>query len=455
MSWRAQISPARRMTSSAISRPTGGIVGPSNTLTTGGYGNEAYDTGLYGTSRDLRPDRRTVGEIWRLRNWGEDLLAMASSDGRLLRWIPGPPTEPEGPNLAKPVENAPIGNRTFVVTAERHVILFAMDGVTNQFGWCSQEDIEDWDFANIENTAGFYAIEPASTIINAEVAQYSIIFWTVQGAYIVEYKALPYIYTYSFLGQHTGPISGQAAVAYSGTVMWPAADGFWRFDGTNVQPVGCPILDWFQQTFDDKRARAYMGGWFNGAASELWWSFPSAGAPENDTLIVYNFQERWWSIGKLHRTCGVPGSIRGYPLMASVNTVYLHERGHLYPDTPELPWIRSGFFGVDNGTVMATTKQLLVDTDAELDAVSYQLFATKGRYQNAPEYTKGAKLPSTRQVHHSGTTLPAHYRSGQGKIDYRISGRDFAVKMQTTGQKSWSFGQGQVVVTARGKRGGP
>ena len=136
-------------------------------------------------------------------------------------------------------------------------------------------------------------------------------------------------------------------------------------------------------------------------------------------------------------------------------TIYLHERGHLYPDTPELPWIRSGFFGVDNGTVMATTKQLLVDTDAELDAVSYQLFATKGRYQNAPEYTKGAKLPSTRQVHHSGTTLPGHYRSGQGKIDYRISGRDFAVKMQTTGQKPWSFGQGQVVVTPRGKRGGP
>ena len=57
---------------------------------------------------------------------------MASSDGRLLRWIPGPPTEPEGPNLAKPVENAPIGNRTFIVTAERHVMLFAMDGGSQQ-----------------------------------------------------------------------------------------------------------------------------------------------------------------------------------------------------------------------------------------------------------------------------------------------------------------------------------
>ena len=89
-------------------------------------------------------------------------------------------------NAAKPVKNAPVGNRTFVVTAERHVMLFGPDGVANHFGWCSQEDIEDWNFASVENTAGFYAIEPASRIINAMAAQYSIIFWTVQGAYTVE-----------------------------------------------------------------------------------------------------------------------------------------------------------------------------------------------------------------------------------------------------------------------------
>ena len=102
---------------------------------------------------------------------------------------------------------------------------------------------------------------------------------------------------------------------------------------------------------------------------------------------------------------------------------------------------------------MATTKQLLVDTDADLDTVSYQIFATKGRYKDAPERTKGPKLPST-AVHHSGPRCRA-LSAGQGKIDYRISGRDFSVKMQTLGQKPWSFGQGQVVVTPRGKRGGP
>ena len=461
--------------------PADGINPPSNTLTTGGYGDGFYGTipdpapppapldNIYGTPRHDRPDRRRPGDIWRLDNWGEDLLAMASSDGRLLHWIPGPDLDPAGANakvdlnLAVTVPNAPYGNRTFIVTTERHVMLFCPDGVTNKFCWCSQENIEDWNFSSVENTAGFYTIEPASRIVNAMAAQYAIIFWTVEGAYQINYKGLPYIYAYSYLGQHSAPISGMSPVAYSGTVIWPAADGFWRYDGNNIQQVVCAVLDWWQQEYDEKATRAHMSGWFNGANSEVWWCFPAKKAPpdlpgsgegaiENDRLIIYNFQEKWWSIGKLKRTCGIPGTTLGYPLMADTYAIYRHEKGNSYPDLEELPWIRSSFVNIEGGVAMATVRQLLVDTDAELDAVSYQLFATKGRYRNAPERTKDAKLPSARRI------------STQGKIDYRISGRDFAVKMAsqphtaddgTTYIKPWSFGQGHVVVAARGKRGAP
>jgi hypothetical protein len=79
--------------------PPGGITAPTP-LTHGGYGNDKYGAGqtpplnypnIYGTGlRNLRPDERSVGEVWRLANWGDDLLAMASPDGRLLKWTPGP-----------------------------------------------------------------------------------------------------------------------------------------------------------------------------------------------------------------------------------------------------------------------------------------------------------------------------------------------------------------------------
>src|SRR5215213_9995946 len=200
--------------------PAGGIEPPASN-TDGGYGDDPYGANpepepvppefqpnLYGTKRNPRRDRRRLGEIWKLGNFGQDLVAMSSADGRLLRWEPGP--DVSGANLAVAVPTAPIGNRTFVITAERHVMLFGLGGDVNKFGWCDQENIDDWDFNSVENTAGFYSVEPANRIVCAMQAQYSIIFWTTSGAYVVEYKALPYVYTYSYLGQYTAPISGLA-----------------------------------------------------------------------------------------------------------------------------------------------------------------------------------------------------------------------------------------------------
>jgi len=465
--------------------PVPGITPPPK-LKQGGYGNDKYGghppdkpgetppgnfPNIYGSGqRNLREDYRSIGEIWRLANWGDHLIAMASSDGRLLRWIPG--ADPGGGvrNIAVPVPNAPISNRTFVVTAERHVMLFAMGGKLNRFGWCSQEAIEDWDFASTLNTAGFYDIEPASRIIDAVGAAYSLIFWTIDGSYVVSYRGLPYVYAYAYLGQQSAPLSGQAAVAYSGTVMWPASDGFWRFDGSQIQYVACPILDWFQQGYDLVATRAHMAGWFNGTFSEIWWCFPRKPgfgekvAAENNTLIVYNVQEKWWSIGKLKRSCGIPGTHIGYPLMASYGDVpggagyvWRHEKGHYYPgaDSPELPWIRSAFINLDGGPTLVTTKQVLIDIDADLDAISLQLFATKGRFDHAPEYTKGPKIAAQRAtIAQRIANRNDGLHTQQGKIDYRITGRDFAVKLQMIGSKPWTFGQGLITLAPRGRRGG-
>jgi hypothetical protein len=108
----------------------------------------------------------------------------------------------------------------------------------------------------------------------------------------------------------------------------------------------------------------------------------------------------------------------------------------MYPGA-ELPWIRSGMVSPDGtgaGATRGTTKQIIVDTDAPLNAVSYQIISTKGRFEGAQEYTKGPKLPRL-----------------QGKVDYRISGRDFALKMQSTSAGlAWSFGKGLITINQRG-----
>ena len=68
--------------------PVPPITGPAEDPLVGGYGDDKYSLEEYG---DARPDqfRETlVGSAFSLDNCGEDLLAMVSSDGRLLRWSP-------------------------------------------------------------------------------------------------------------------------------------------------------------------------------------------------------------------------------------------------------------------------------------------------------------------------------------------------------------------------------
>ena len=445
--------------------PVPPLGGPDAVQTVGGYGTDAYDTGIYDAPRTLRTDRLHIGHIWKLANWGEDLLAMTSADGRLLRWKPSTPGTP-----ATAVPNSPTYSRTFVVTPERHVMLFGMDvplfpNAHARFGWCSQENIEDWNFGSTTNTAGYYDIQPASRILAAEQVRGAVIFWTVQGAFVVSYRGLPYIYTYDHLGAFLGPLSGDAAAVFPGGVIWPAADGFWHFDGNTIKQVKCTVLDWFQQTYDFAMTRTFMTGFFNGNASELWWSFPSQlwvtdetgqrvkGPPnqQNDMTIIFNFEEGWWSKAQIGRTAGSPGTMVYYPYMANGKLLYRHEKGNLYdaadilldphqdppdPDRRNLPWVRSGAVNIATGKQMATTKQIWVDTDAPVDAVGYELFSIKGRYSQEPR-SKGLKIPRV-----------------PGKIDYRLTGRDFFIKLQSMRDGvTWTHGQSHLLMAPRGRSG--
>lgn len=55
-----------------------------NSSTGGGYGASTYGSSTYGTPRTGTSSLTPRREAWTLANWGEDVLGVASSDGRLL-----------------------------------------------------------------------------------------------------------------------------------------------------------------------------------------------------------------------------------------------------------------------------------------------------------------------------------------------------------------------------------
>lgn len=407
---------------------------PPDTTSAGGYGDFTYNYSTYGTPRPDRPDTLTIGPMWTLDNFGDDLVAMASSDGRLLRWDPGgaPGT------VAVEVTEAPHG-RFFVVTAERSIMIFWIESAFNSFGWCAQEDLTDWDYADVESTAGSYDIEPASPFITAVQTRYGVLAFTAIGAYFIRYMGVPYIYSYEYLGYFGAPVAGGAIQQTADLVMWYSTDGFWSFDGQTIAAVDCPLLDWMQRVIDPLWQYRRMVAIYIGVQSEVWFFFPELGQTENNRYVVVNYDEKWWSMGKLSRTCGTAGSALSYPIMSDGINVFLHEKGLFYYDAPELPYAQSGAIQMGGGARKMTMRKGIVDTRAPAEDVVFTFKARQDRISNGTE----VKPERVRNVRPNG-----------GKLDFRITGRDVTVRIASTrsGAEPWTFGRMLVHMFPRGGR---
>lgn len=416
--------------------PTPAIVGPPDNLEIGGYGDADYSFDTYGTPRPNQPERRLIGPCFTLDNWGEDLLAMVSTDGRLLRWKP---SDPPG-TAASVVPGAPIANRTFVVTPERHVMLFQMGGEYAQFGWCDQEDVENWAFTDITSMAGYYSIEPAGPIIAAKSTRFGVLIFLPGAIYHSRYLGVPYVYSLDYIGKYSAPLTNASIIQTADLVFWPAADAFWQFNGSTVSPVDCDILDWIQRLINQRYASVATMGMFLGAQTECWWWFPSGDNKENDRYVIYNYQEGWWAMGQLARTCGVAGNMVDYPLMSDGVSVFRHEYGLFYYDAPELPYAQSAAINIAKGARRVTLTRGIVDTRAPAGDVQFWFGTRTARITNP--------VPDT-------TKLKGPYRvRADGKLDARITARDIVIRIESTrsGAQPWTFGQMLGRAAPRGSR---
>jgi hypothetical protein len=415
----------------------GGLANPGNLLPAnpGPIAPIYHDPTGYGTERGPQPERVLIGAAFTLDNWGEDLLAMVSTDGRLLRWKP---SDPPG-TKASAVTNAPTGNRTFAVTQERHVQIFQSGGDFAAWAWCDQEDIENWNFTDITSMAGYYYIEPAEPIIAAKAFRFGTAIFTPTRLYMARYLALPYIYSQDYIGVHAMPLTAQSIVGLSDSLIWPSLDGFWEFNGTTVAPIDCDVLDWFQRNINARYATVRTSGMFLGNQTECWWFFPSQEQRENDRYVVYNPQEKWWTIGRLTRTCGVAGSTLSYPYMSDGLNVYRHEYGRFYYDAPELPYAQSGALQIADGDRRLTITRGIVDTRAPAGDVLFSFNTKAHRIMNGtpPVLTKG----------------PYRVRE-DGKLDLRVTGRDITMRISSArnGVEPWTFGKMLLQIAQRGRR---
>ena len=412
--------------------------------TVGGYGDDVYGVDDYGTPRShpgLPPVDR-LPDAFSVDNFGQILLAMTSTDGRLLQWQPGDAAATEVTSADTGTGFAPNG-RLFVVTAQRFVVIFGMinDGTSGggsfrRFGWCDQENPHAWDFSNVTSQAGFLDIEPASPIVAAQATRNGTLFWTAHKAYISAWLGIPYVYNYQELGNNCTPWSAQSVIVSSAMALWFSQQGLFSFDGTSILPIACTVRPWVDADIDLINVREQACAVHVGNFSEMWWFFPQIGQPYNTRCIIYNYKEGWWSMGQMSRSAGIAASFVTQTIMADGLVAFEHELGATYGNAT-LPWAESYDLNLTSGSRLITVKQMLPDVGGSIENLLYSLFYRDSRSSGAPELQ----------------TPPKPVRN-DGYVDFRTTGRDIRLRIEVAAVPVAPFTVGQHLIDAvpRGDR---
>lgn len=394
-------------------------------LTTSSAALEAYGFGVGEYGMEDFGDARSQPSInlevfprfWTFDNWGEDLLAVSSADGRLFYY-----DVTTADTKMSEVEDAPL-SRGVLVTAERHVMLWQADGNPRRVAWSSRENHADWDFSSTTNTAGFLDLATPTALLRAVKVRGGILLFSSSDVFIIQYIGLPFIYGQQWVGK-TRPITADAIVTDNGNAYWWASDGFKIFDGVGVRSIECPVWDYLQKTANPEVLRSHVHGAANGLFPEIWWFYPSGSSAVCDRYVIYNHAENWWSIGSLALSAMVPADADRFPYAVT-------ESG--YPVQMESGW---GGLSPEVRNVYAETAALALGSGDRAMEIGSGLPANGHGYDSMQFRFLTNRTPEGAELE-----FGPYYVRPDGYLDLRVSGRDVRVRIEATHNASWSIGE--------------
>ena len=134
---------------------TAGSDSPSGNL---GFGGGFYGQEQFGVARQ-QSSAIPEGDTWSLDNFGQNLIASLTSDGRLFEWD-------LVASEAQVIANAPIDCKGVFVTEERFVFALQANGDPRKVAWSDREDSNTWTPLDT-NEAGDFTLQTNGEIMCA------------------------------------------------------------------------------------------------------------------------------------------------------------------------------------------------------------------------------------------------------------------------------------------------
>ena len=381
---------------------------------------------------------------WSHDNFGEDLI-INPRDGAIYYWDKSTGFGVRAKELsASPVFSTrtsvpTIAKQVLVSDQDRHVIAFGCDGLgatstaTQGNGtqdpllvrFSSQENPVDF-FPTATNTAGDLRLGGGSTFVQAVETKQQILVFTNKTLHSMKFIGPPFTFGLQELSKNITIMSPASAVAVDDVVFWMGVDTFYIYAG-GTQQLPCTVKDKVFLDFNfEERDKVHVG--VNSEFSEVIWFYPKEGSSSVNAYVVYNYAEKVWYYGTLNRDAWIDRGIRTFPIATGNSLLYNHELTNDDDGSAMTSFIESGPMDMGDGDKFVSIKQMLPDVtfNGSTSSTPTVSFTLKAKNSSGGNFLQTESKDTTRS-----TTTPIEQFTE--KIDYRVRGRSFAIKVESTG----------------------
>ena len=387
-----------------------------------GFGAYNYGVEDYGDARS-QSGLNFNADSYSFDNWGQELVWVSSSDGKIYKWNPNPGGTAD--TTSSLISNAPTAVNAIVVSNERHLVAIGSNADPRRISFSDREDYTSWTSTSL-NSAGFLQIPSGGRALSGIIYKDDILIHTDTGLGAMRFIGSPLVYSIRDAGTNCKAISSRAIVSAGNFVAWLGERSVFVYDGA-VKEIPCPVQDYLFSNLNENYKKVIAGG-VNSQFNEIVWFFPSGESQQNDRYIKWNTLENVWDVGILSRGAYIDQGVFDYPIAGDPDGfVYYHEKGNLFNSKnlgTAKPTATSGPIELSQGNRYIHATQVIPDSEANtLPGVTLSF---KGRF-----------TPLGSETNFGSVTFDS-----DGYEDVRFSTR--SMTMEVTGDSNQDFAVGKI-----------
>jgi hypothetical protein len=430
-----------------------------NTSVSGtGWGTGSWSRGAWGSGSSTTSPSAQL-RIWSQDNFGEDLL-ISVQNGGLFYWdkSSGVGTRAVALSSLPGAQAVPTVAKSVIVSErDRHVIAFGCDpestpGVQDPLTirFSDQENAAEWR-AQATTTAGELRIGTGSSIVGAIQTKQQIIVFTDLSLHAMQYIGDPYTFGIQEVSSSISLMSPNAMVAVGDLVFWMGKNEFYLYDGA-VKQIPCSVKEYVFSGINLSQSQKVYSGHCS-SFSEVWWFYPSLNVSENDSYVIYNYEQNVWYYGQMPRTAWVDRSVLAFPIAISPDGyVYYQEAGlndgSANPPAALFSYVESSVVDIGDGDQFMFATRIIPDLTFRNSTNASPTATLTIKARNFPG---GAYFASDDEAVTKTASHPVEQFTNQ--LFTRLRGRSMSLRIESNQlNTAWRLGDPRLDVRTDGRR---